>query len=212
MKLLVLGLRNLRLFGIYNPAEPYRLSAKQWNFEQLQEKLGDLSSFEQRDQYAARRRFDDIIHYVDIQLSAVVMENLFIQAGAIELRSTPFAARFSIPSRDIRCRTLAVIDLGDENISDKYHGTLENYLERGQDVAICFHPPPTYTRGSTKARKLDNPMWMGRIVSAPRQFQGEILRESLCVLLHISGDHPPTPNRDRGCRHICGLQQQPPAI
>lgn len=86
---------------------------------------------------------------------------------------------------------MAVIDLGGENISDQYHVTLDNYLERGQDVAVCFHPPTTYTRGSTKARKLDNPLWMGRIVSAPRRFQAGIPRESLCVLLHISREHPP---------------------
>lgn len=192
LELLALGLRNLRLFGVYNPTEEYRLTARQWNFEQLQEQLGDPSSFDPRDPYAARRRFVDINHYVDIQLSAVVMENLFIQAGSLELRATPFPARSFTPSKKIRCRTMAVIDLGDENISDKYHGTLDNYLELGQDVAICFHPPPTHAaKGSTKARKLDNPMWMGRVVSAPRRFKAGIPRESLCILLYISGDHPP---------------------
>lgn len=192
MKLLVLGLRNIRLFGLYYPPGWYTLGAKQWNFDVLRQHLGYPSSFPKRDPYLARRRFDDITHYVNIQLSAVVMENLFIQQAALELRSSPFAARFFTPSRSIRGKCMAIIDLGGENLSDKYHGILDNYLECGQDVAVCFRPPPpSHIRGSTKARKVDKPVWVGRFVTAPRQFQREIPRVSLCVLIYLSPDHPP---------------------
>lgn len=119
------------------------------------------------------------------------MENLFIQQAALELRSSPFAARFFTPSRVIRSKCMAVIDLGGENLSDKYNGILDNYLECGQDVAVCFRPPPSHVRGSTKARKLDKPVWMGRFVTPPRQFQREIPRGSLCVLIYPSPDHAP---------------------
>lgn len=109
------------MFGLYNPASEYRVPAKQWNFEALQRHLGNPSQFPRRDAYQARRRFDDITHYIDIQLSAVVMENLFIQARALELGDTPYSARFFTPSstNPRPRRVMAIIDLGEEGLSDK---------------------------------------------------------------------------------------------
>ncbi|KAH8778670.1 hypothetical protein F5883DRAFT_639167 [Diaporthe sp. PMI_573] len=83
---------------------------------------------------------------------------------------------------------MIIINLGGKNLSEKYNGILDNYLECGQDVAIAFHPPPTHLRGSTKARKIDKP---GRFATPPGRFQGTIPRGSLCVVISVPEGHPP---------------------
>jgi hypothetical protein len=86
---------------------------------------------------------------------------------------------------------MIIINLGGKNLSEKYNGILDNYLECGQDVAIAFHPPPTHLRGSTKARKIDKPVWAGRFATPPGRFQGTIPRGSLCVVISVPEGHPP---------------------
>lgn len=142
------------------------------------------------------------------------MENLFIQQAALELRASPFAARFFTPSRAIRSKCMAVVDLGggeEGDLSDKYHGILDNYLECGQDVAVCFRPPPSNVRGSTEARKLDKPAWVGRFVTPPRQFQRE-MPSWITLRLALRHRRSSTTSRDHRRWHVFRIQQQPSDI
>lgn len=104
---------------------------------------------------------------------------------------------------------MAIVDLGGTNLSNEYQGVLDNYLECGQDIAISFRTSASGTRGSTKWRKLDRPVWCGRIAAAPTHFQRHMPHNSLCILLHLSeGPQLPIDDADMGTykKYDKGLQ------
>lgn len=94
---------------------------------------------------------------------------------------------------------MVIIDLAGDILSEKYDGVLDGYLEGGEDVAIAFDLPPPHVLGSSKARKLDKPVWPGRLASPPARFQQAVPSTSLCVVIPITSDrHPPVYPPDLG--------------
>lgn len=194
LKILVLGLRNIALHSDKrDPTDFYQLDQRRWDFVALNNHLGDPAKFPPTEPYHRRLRFTDIGQYLKIQLPAVAMEHLFIQAGALELRDTPMKARFFSPSVESDEYLMLIVDTGGINLSEKYNGVLDNYLESGQEVCICLTKSPPLPKGNSKWRKHDKPAWPARFATAPSSFRAATPVGSLCVVVKQFGKKLPIP-------------------
>lgn len=113
---------------------PYRL----WDLDLFHNKFGDRSSLTTR---RVQHQFANIEEYVTVTMAAVVMEGLFIEKAAFELRYMEFSARFyCLTPESTDC--IAVVDLADRDLSKHFGGILDAHLEAGQDIMLSFRPRP----------------------------------------------------------------------
>lgn len=92
-------------------------------------------------------------------------------------------ARFFSPSVDSDEYPMLVIDTGGINLSEKYNGVLDNYLESGQEVCICLTTSPPLPKGNSKWRKHDKPAWPACFATVPSSFKAAMPVGSLCVIV-----------------------------
>lgn len=135
------------------------------------------------------------------------MENLFIQQAALELRASPFDARFFTPSRAIRGKCTAIVDLGGGGtclISTMVSSTTTWNAARTSLSAFAPNFPCQRQYKGPQARQA---RLGGSICHAAQTVP---TRDPLWITLRLALRHrrPSTTSRDRRRWHVFRIQQQ----
>lgn len=151
LELLVGGMRHASIHPDTDLNLDFRLPDRVWDFNLFLRKFGDPSNLTPR---RPLNQFVNIDEYITVTMAAVIMEGLFIEKAACQLRYMDFSARFYCLSRE-STECLVIVDLAGRDLSRHFGGTLDSYLEAGQELCLSFRPGPRFAWGSREQKMQD---------------------------------------------------------
>ncbi|KAJ4414760.1 hypothetical protein N0V82_007752 [Gnomoniopsis sp. IMI 355080] len=151
MEVLVAGMRTAAIYPDKDRIRELGFPRRVWDLDAFLKKFGAPVQSKHRPPLL---QFADIKEYVTVTMAAVIMEGLFIEKAAMQLRSMPFRARFyRLTPESTEC--IVIVDLDGRSLAKHFGGALDSYLEPGQEILLAFRKGPSTTM-SAHERKMDD--------------------------------------------------------